>query len=100
MSKIEEEHIILYTDYMPFAVSNKMEAPNDHVLLERLPRFVVFRNVKTNEEKIKDMGEFKNALGENYDVKEFYEMQYKEELKDGMFDMSNPSSNLSSSSFK
>lgn len=98
--KIEEEHIILRTDYLPFADSNKMEAPNDHVLLESLPRFVLFRNVKTNDEIIKDMGGFKTALGENYDVKEFYETQYKEELKDGMFDMSNPSSNLSSSSFK
>lgn len=100
MAKIEEEKIILHTDYLPFAYSNEMEAPNDHVLLEELPRFVTFRNVKTNQEITKDMRKFKTALGTNYDIKEFYEEHYKEEITDGMFDMANPSSNLSSSSFK
>ena len=42
----------------------------------------------------------KNIFGNNYDVKEFYEEHYKDELSEGMFDMANPSSNLSSSSFK
>ena len=36
----------------------------------------------------------------NYDVKEFYEEQYKDEISEGMFDMANPSSKLTSSSFK
>ena len=100
IAKIEEEQIVLKTDYLPFADSNKMEAPNDHVLLEKLPRFVTFRNVKTNQEIVKDMGEFKTVFGKNYNVKEFYEEHYKEEITDGIFDMANPSSNLSSSSFK
>ncbi len=100
IAKIEEEKITLRTDYLPFADSNKMEAPNDHVLLENLPRFLTFRNVKTNQEIVKDMGEFKTVFGKNYDVKEFYEEHYKEEITDGIFDMANPSSNLSSSSFK
>lgn len=100
IAKIEEEQIVLKTDYLPFADSNKMEAPNDHVLLEKLPRFVTFRNVKTNQEIVKDMGEFKTLFGKNYNVKEFYEEHYKEEITDGIFDMANPSSNLSSSSFK
>ena len=73
IAKIEEEQIVLKTDYLPFADSNKMEAPNDHVLLEKLPRFVTFRNVKTNQEIVKDMGEFKTVFGKNYNVKEFYE---------------------------
>ena len=100
IAKIEEEQIVLKTDYLPFADSNKMEAPNDHVLLEKLPRFVTFRNVKTNQEIVKDIGEFKTVFGKNYNVKEFYEEHYKEEITDGIFDMANPSSNLSSSSFK
>lgn len=100
IAKIEEEQIVLKTDYLPFADSNKMEAPNDHVLLEKLPRFVTFRNVKTNQEIVKDMGEFKTVFGKNYNVKEFYEEHYKEEITDGIFDMANPSSNLSSSSVK
>lgn len=100
IAKIKEENIDFQTDYLPFADSNKMETPNDHVLLESLPRFVTFRNVKTNQEIVKDIGEFKTTFGKNYDVKEFYEEHYKEEITDGMFDMANPSSNLSSSSFK
>ena len=99
IAKIEEEQIVLKTDYLPFADSNKMEAPNDHVLLEKLPRFVTFRNVKTNQEIVKDMGEFKTVFGKNYNVKEFYEEHYKEEITDGIFDMANPSSNYSCSSF-
>ena len=100
IAKIEEEQIVLKTDYLSFAYSNKMKVPNDHVLLEKLPRFVTFRNVKTNQEIVKDMGEFKTVFGKNYNVKEFYEEHYKEEITDGIFDMANPSSNLSSSSFK
>lgn len=100
MAKFEEENIILRTDYLPFADSNIMEAPNDHVLLENLPRYITFRNVKTNEQFVKDIGDLKNIFGNNYDVEEFYKNQYKDELTDGIFDMANPSSKLSSSSFK
>lgn len=98
--KIQENQIILHTDYLPLANSNVLEVPNDHVLLESLPRFIKFRNVRTNEEKIRELKDIKNIFGSNYDVKEFYEEHYKEELSEGMFDMANPSSNLSSSSFK
>lgn len=100
MAKVEEQKIILRTDYLPIANSNELEAPNDHVLLESLPRYITFRNVKTNQEIVKDMKEFKDTFGNNYDVKEFYNNEYKEEITDNMFDMANPSSNLSSSSFK
>ncbi len=100
MRKIEENSIILRTDYLPFANSNILEAPNDHVLLEYLPRFITFRNVKTNKEYIKDIKGLKNVFGKNYKVKEFYKENYKEELKEGIFDMANPSSKLSSSTFK
>ena len=101
MSTFEEENIILRTDYLPFADSNKLEVPNDHVLLEFLPRFITFRNVKTNQETVKDLRSFKDIFGTTYNVKEFYKSEYKEELSEqGMFDMANPSSALSSSSFK
>ncbi len=100
IAKVMEEDIILKTDYLPLANSNQLEAPNDHVLLESLPRFITFRNVKTNEEFVKDIGDFKDAFGNNYSVDGFYNEQYKDEISDGMFDMANPSSNLSSSSFK
>lgn len=99
MQKVQENKIILHTDYLPFANSNILEVPNDRVLLDSMPRFVTFRNVKTNEERIVELKDIKNIYG-IYDVKEFYEEHYKDEISEGMFDMSNPSSNLSSSSFK
>lgn len=98
--EFEKNNIILHTDYLPFAQSNEMEAPNDHVLFESLPKFFIFRNVKTNEEVKKGLDSFKDTFGNNYNVEEFYQEQYNEQLSDGMFDMSNPSSGFSSSSFK
>ena len=100
MQKVVENSIILHTDYLPFANSNILEVPNDHVLLEELPDFLLFRNVKTNQETTRDLRKFKSAFGNNYGVKEFYEEHYKDEISEGMFDMANPSSNLTSSSFK
>lgn len=101
MAAFEEEKIILRTDYLPFADSNKLEVPNDHVLLEFLPRFLTFRNVKTNQETVKELRSFKDIFGTTYNVKQFYQEQYEEELsEEGMFDMSNPSSAPSSSCFK
>ncbi len=98
--EFEQNNIVLQTDYLPFANSNEMEAPNDHVLFESLPRYFVFRNVKTNQEITKDLRSFKDTFGNNYSVEEFYQEQYNEEISEGMFDMSNPSSGFSSSSFK
>lgn len=100
MENVMKRDIILKTDYLPLANSNQLEVPNDHVLLENLPRFITFRNVKTNQEFVKDIGDFKDAFGNNYSVDGFYNEQYKDEISEGMFDMENPSSNLSSSSFK
>ena len=85
MTTFKEEKIILRTDYLPFADSNKLEAPNDHVLLEFLPRFITFRNVKTNQETIRDLRSFKDIFGSTYNVKEFYKEQYDGEIsEDGL----------------
>ncbi len=100
IEKVKENNIDLQTDYLPFANSNVLEAPNDHVLLEFLPKHITFRNVKTNKEFVKNLRKINKLVGKNYDVEEFYQNQYAEELSDGMFDMENPSSNLSSSTFK
>ena len=100
MQKVYEHNIILRTDYLPFADSNTLEAPNDHVLLESLPQFIIFRNVKTGEEIAKDLRKFKDIFGKKYNIKDFYNNHYKDELSEGMFDMANPSSRLSSSNFK
>ncbi len=101
-NKVIEHNIILRNDYIPISDSNKMESPNDHVLLESLPEFVRFRNVKTNQERLVKLRSLRGALGKAYNVKKFYDDQYKDELSDDMFDMANPSSHgrLSSSQFK
>ena len=100
IAKLEENNIILKTHYLPFANSNILEIPNDHVLLEELPDYITFRNVKTNEETYISVKSFKDVFGNNYSVKGFYEEQCKDEISEGMFDMANPSSKLSSSAFK
>lgn len=105
MSVFEEEKIILRKDYLPFADSNKLEVPNDHVLLECLPRFITFRNVKTNQEYTRDLRSFKDVFGNTYNIKKFYKEEYTDELsEEGMFDMLNPTSasklSTSSSFFK
>ncbi len=99
-AELEVNNIILKTDYLPIADSNKLEVPNDHILFETLPRFILFRNVKTGEEVAKDLGQIKTTLGKVYNVKEFYEEQYKDEVTGEIFDMNNPSSKLTSSMFK
>jgi len=101
-NKVIEHNIILRNDYIPISDSNKMESPNDHVLLESLPEFIRFRNVKTNQERLVKLRSLRGALGKAYNVKKFYDDQYKDELSDDMFDMANPSSHgrLSSSQFK
>lgn len=101
-NKVIEHNIILRNDYIPISDSNKMESPNDHVLLESLPEFIRFRNVKTNQERLVRLRSLRGALGKAYNVKKFYDDQYKDELSDDMFDMANPSSHgrLSSSQFK
>ena len=78
--KVAENNIIVQTDYLPFANSNVLEVPNDHVLLETLPDYITFRNVKTNQETVKEIKAFRDSYGMNYDVKEFYEEQYKDEI--------------------
>lgn len=99
-SEFEEKNIILQTDYLPIAVSNRMESPNDHILLEEIPEFITFKNVKTNEEISKVSRNFTDTYGNNYNIEDFYQMEYKNELSEGMFDMANPSSGVNSSMFK
>ncbi len=106
-NSLNAHNIVLKNDYLPYAESNMMEAPNDHVLLESLPDYISFRNVKTGQEMMVNIRELRTLFGANYDVKAFYDDHYKDELDDGRFDMTNPSSGelkglrgLNSSTFK
>ena len=100
--KIQEQNIILKTDYLPIAQSNLLEVPNDRVLFDRMPTKITYRNVKTYEEKEKIVADIKTPYGILYNVKEFYQDNYKDEMIDEeIFNLNNPTSGgLSSSSFK
>ena len=71
-------------EYVYISKSNELEAPNDHVLLEKLPDYVTFKNVKTNN--IKNVKVPKN-INKIFGTKEIYNIFYK----DNKF-INNPSS--------
>ena len=87
-------------DYIYITESNDLESPNDHILFNNLAS-VYFKNVKTNqkfEKKISDITTLKN-IGKIYNIYDLYKKIYSEENISN-FDLNNPSSGLSSSSFK
>ena len=72
-------------DYVYMAMSNPISTPNDHILLEDLPRKIKFFNIRTNEIYEQDLSHYSNnkSVGKLYD---FYREFKKEEL------LKNPSS--------
>ncbi len=88
-------------NYIYITSSNKMEAPNDHILFDSLGDTVYFRNVKTNiieGKKITSLSFIQN-IGKIYNIYDIYQKIYPaENIK--YFDLNNPSSGNSSSFFK
>ena len=83
-------------NYVYVSSSNTVESPNDHVLLERLPSTIYFKNVKTNHFSNININRRKNLIG-NFgtyvDVQSFYRAAYKgEDFKDSNRLMGNSSS--------
>ena len=104
IAKMEEEKIDLQNDYLPLVNSNKIEAPNDRVLFERFSKMIKFRNVKTGQETVKDLGGFVEKISKAYDAPSFKEV-FKEmnkgsEIMDDRLDMDNPTSGNPTSTFK
>ena len=62
--------------------SNDMQAPNDHILFERLGKTVFFKNVKTNQVTAKDISSFAfmRNIGKIYNIYDLYKEIYKDEL--------------------
>lgn len=90
-----------YNDYIFVTVSNKLESPNDHILFNNINNTVYLKNVKTNikmEKKITDILSVQN-ISKIYNIYDLYKKIYAEESIED-FDFRNPSSSLSSSSFK
>lgn len=83
-------------DYIYITSSNKIEAPNDHILFNNSQKMVYFRNVKTNMETQKPISSlsFMRNMGKVYDIYDIYKELYKNE--DDFNTLSNPSSHTSS----
>lgn len=81
-------------NYLYVSSSNVIEAPNNHILLEKKQSMVYFRNVKTNVISSKPMTSltFLKNLGKFYDIYEFYDKAYAKE------DFSNASKLMGNSS--
>ena len=92
---IQEEHINQQNDYIYITDSNRLEAPNDHILFELLTNQVKYRNVKTGEESIKDLRDMINDLTNVYPaevVHELYTKLYSDEMATEDFGRKNPAS--------
>lgn len=96
-SEIEETNIAIHNDYLFIAMSNQLEVPNDHVLFEEFKPYVIYRNVKTHTEEVKNI---KTSIYQN-ELKALYKELYQDEMilnQNGEFDLLNPSSLGTSSS--
>ena len=97
-------NIPINSDYVHVASSNIMEAPNDHILFDRIGKSVFFRNVKTNSTTSKDVStlSFMTRVEKIHNVKDLYNEIYNNEtsLTFDKMDLTNPSSNNPTSSFK
>ena len=104
IAKMVEENIELQNDYLPVVNSNKIEAPNDRILFDHFTKNVKFRNVKTGQESVKDLGVFVEKISKAYDAPSFKEifkeMNPSEAMLDDRFDFDNPSSGNPTSTFK
>ena len=104
IAKMVEEKIDLQNDYLPVVNSNKIEAPNDRILFDHFTRNVKFRNVKTGQESVKDLGVFVEKISKAYDAPSFKEifkeMNPSEAMLDDRFDFDNPTSGNPTSTFK
>lgn len=98
---INHQYNYASNNYIYITSSNKMDAPNDRILFNTLNNSVYFRNVKTNqveEKKILSISSIAN-IGKIYNIYDLYKQIYLEEnIAD--FDLKNPSSTCTSSSFK
>jgi len=86
-----QSNIIIPNDYLQIISSNKIEAPNDHILFEKEQKNVFFRNVKTNVSYSKNIVRlnFMKKIGTIYSIYDVYKKIYKNE---NLEDIKNPSS--------
>lgn len=86
--------INLPNNYLHIASSNNIEAPNNHILFEKKQKALFFKNVKTNEVKIKELSHlsFMKYVGRIYNIYDLYKKIYKNEELENL--EKNPSSSF------
>ena len=92
---LNQENINLQNDFVYITDSNKLEAPNDHILFEFLPKQIKYRNVKNGSEYTKDIKELINDLENVYPadiVHNLYTKLYSDEIAKEDFIRNNPGS--------
>lgn len=96
------EYVTISNNYLYITTSNKIESPNDRILIDKLSHFVYFSNVKTNETIKKNINlSLLSKIGKISSISEFYKKLYPEEVFDfDRLDLRTPSSGNSTSSFK
>lgn len=81
-------------DYISITSSNEIDAPNDHILFDKIGNSVFFRNIKTNiveEKNIFSLSFLKN-MGKVYNIYDVYKEIYQDELDSDKFELNIPSS--------
>lgn len=99
MRKNRNSQVILENNgNMTITTSNNLEAPNDHILFEKLGKTVFFQNVKTHGLQSKDISSFAfmHNMGRIYNIYDLYKEMYKNELNGDELGMKLPSSGFSS----
>jgi len=88
--KKEQTSINLPNNYKYIASSNRIEAPNNHILFDKNQKNLFFRNVKTNATICKDVSklEFMNYAGRIYNIYDMYKEIYKHEELNNLEQMS------------
>lgn len=89
-------NIHLPNNYLYVSSSNQIEAPNDHILLEKEQKMVYFKNVKTNTVSSKSISQvhFLQNLGRCYNIYDFYQNTYKEENSDSIINFTDNTSSF------
>lgn len=85
-------------NYIFVTSSNEIESPNDHILFDKEQNMVYFKNVKNNKVSTKNISNltFIRNMGKIHNIYDLYKQIYKDENVEDIYDMSNPSSNISS----
>lgn len=84
----------LSESYIQITSSNHLESPNDHILFERFNPSVSFKNVKTEEIKLRDFSNIMTPVNKRSitNLANFYQDLYEEEVFEEMQKLNNPTS--------